>query len=79
MIGSGCSGFGRGNPPTDPKASGFEGGHPPPTIEVSVQAIFGSGSGEFLGLVGNTSWGTILKTIIGKYIKLWFSFLFFFT
>ena len=36
MIGSGCSGFGRGKPPTDPKASGFVGDEPPPTVEVSV-------------------------------------------
>ena len=36
MIGSGCSGFGRGNLPTEPKASGFVGGGPPPTVGVSV-------------------------------------------
>ena len=36
MIGSGCLSFGRGKPPTDPKASGFVGGDPPLTVEVSV-------------------------------------------
>ena len=36
IIGSGCSSFGRGKPPTDPKASGFVGGEPPPTIGVSI-------------------------------------------
>ena len=36
MIGSGCSNFGRGNPPTDPKALGFVGSGPPPTVGVSI-------------------------------------------
>ena len=53
MIGSGCSGFGRGKPPTDPKASSFVGGDPPPTVGVSVWAVFDSSSG---GLVGYTGW-----------------------
>ena len=39
MIGSGCSGFRRGKPPTDPKASSFVGGDPPPTFRVSVWAV----------------------------------------
>ena len=56
MIGSGCSGFGVGKPPTDPKASGFVGGDPSPTIEVSVWAVFGSGSSWLVGLVGYTGW-----------------------
>ena len=53
MIRSGCSGFGRGKPPTNPKASGFMGNDLPPTVEVSVWAVFGSGSG---GLVEYTGW-----------------------
>ena len=53
MIGSGCSGFGRGKPPTNLKASGFVGSDPPPTVEVSVKAVFSSSSG---GLVGYTGW-----------------------
>ena len=53
MIGLVCSGFGRGKSPIDPKASGFVGGNPPPTIGVSVWAVFGSGLG---GLVGYTGW-----------------------
>ena len=53
MIGLVCSGFGRGKSPIDPKASGFVGGNPPPTIGVSVWEVFGSGSG---GLVGYTGW-----------------------
>ena len=36
MIGPGCSGFGRGKPPTDSKVSGFVGGEPPPIVGVSV-------------------------------------------
>ena len=56
MIGSGCSGFGRGKPPTDPKASGSVGGDPPPTVGVSVWAVFGLGSGELFGLVEYTGW-----------------------
>ena len=36
MIGSGCSGFGRGKPPIDPKASSFVGGDPPSTVGVSI-------------------------------------------
>ena len=44
MIGSGCSGFGRGKPPTDSKAPSFVGGDPPPTVEVSVWAVFDSSS-----------------------------------
>ena len=53
MIELGCSSFGRGKPPTDPKALGFVGGDPPPTVEVSVWAVFGLGSGK---LVGYTGW-----------------------
>ena len=53
MIGSGYSGFGRGKPPTNLKASGFVGSDPPPTVEVSVKAVFSSSSG---GLVGYTGW-----------------------
>nr|POF16039.1 hypothetical protein CFP56_45028 [Quercus suber] len=34
MIGSGCSDFGKGNPPTNPKASSSVGGDPPPTVRV---------------------------------------------
>ena len=34
MLELGCSGFGRGNPPTDPQKSGFVGGNLPPTVEV---------------------------------------------
>ena len=34
MIRSDCSGFRRGNPPTDPKASGSVGNNPPLTIRV---------------------------------------------
>ena len=49
MIGSGCSGFGRGKPPTDPKASSFVGGDPPPTVGVSVWAVFNSSSGGLGG------------------------------
>ena len=56
MIGSGCLGFGRGKLPTDPKASGSVGGDPPPTIEVLVQAVFGSGSGGLFGLVRYMGW-----------------------
>ena len=37
MIGWDCSGFGRGKPPTNPKASSFMGGELPPTVEVSVR------------------------------------------
>lgn len=58
MIGSGCSSFRRGKPPTDPKASGFVGGNPPPTVEVSVWAVFSLGSG---GLVGYRVGWTILS------------------
>ena len=53
MIGSGCSGFGRGKLPTDPKALDFVDGDPPLIVGVSVWAVFGSGSG---GLVGYTGW-----------------------
>ena len=53
MIGSGCSGFGRGKPPTNLKASGFVGSDPPPTVEVLVKAVFSSSSG---GLVGYMGW-----------------------
>ena len=53
MIGLGCSGFGRGKLPTDLKASGFVGDDPPPTVGVSVWAVFGSGSS---GLVEYTGW-----------------------
>ena len=53
MIGSGCSSFGRGKPPTDPKASSFVGGGPPPTVGVSVWAVFDSSSS---GLVGYMGW-----------------------
>ena len=56
MIGSGCSSFGRGKPPTDPKASGFVGGDPPLTVEVSVWVVFDSGSGGLVRLVGYTGW-----------------------
>ena len=49
MIGSGCSGFGRGKPPTNPKASSFVGGDPPPTVGVSVWAVFNSSSGGLGG------------------------------
>ena len=52
MIKSGCSGFGRGKPPTNPKASGFVGGDPPPTVEVLIWAVFGSSLGELVRLVG---------------------------
>ena len=44
MIGSGCSGFGREKLPTDPKASSFVGGDPPPIVKVSVWAVFDSSS-----------------------------------
>ena len=56
MIGSGCSGFGRGKPPTDLKASGFVGGDPPPTVGVSVWAVFDSDLGGLVGLVRYTGW-----------------------
>ena len=56
MIGSGCSDFGRGKPPTDPKASVFMGSDPPPTVGVLVWAVFGLGSSGLVGLVGNTGW-----------------------
>ena len=49
MIRSGCSGFGRGKPPTDSKAPSFVGGDPPPTVEVSVWAVFDSSSGGLGG------------------------------
>uniref|UniRef100_A0A7N2N057 Uncharacterized protein n=1 Tax=Quercus lobata TaxID=97700 RepID=A0A7N2N057_QUELO len=51
MIGSGCSGFGRGKLPTDPKASGIVGDDPPPIIGMSVWAVFDSDSGGLVGLV----------------------------
>ena len=44
MIGSGCSSFGRGKSPTDPKASGFVGGELPPIIRVSVLVFAGKQS-----------------------------------
>ena len=56
MIGSGCSGFGRTKPPTNPKASGFVGDDPQLTVRVSVWMIFSSGSGGLVGLVGYMSW-----------------------
>ena len=56
MIGSGYSGFGRGKPLTNPKALGFVGSNPPPTVGVSVWAVFGSGSGGLVWLVGYTGW-----------------------
>ena len=49
MIRSGCSGFGRGKPPTDPKAPSFVGGDPPPTVKVSVWAVFDLSSGGLSG------------------------------
>ena len=49
MIRSGCSGFGRGKPPTDSKAPSFVGGDPPLTVEVSVWAVFDSSSGGLGG------------------------------
>ena len=54
MLGSGCSGFGRGKPLTDPKASGSVGGDPPLTAEVLVWAVFGLASGRLFRLVGYT-------------------------
>nr|POE70935.1 hypothetical protein CFP56_79137 [Quercus suber] len=56
MIRSSCLGFRKGNLPTDPKASGFVGGDPPPTVGVLVRAVSNSGLGELLGLVGYTGW-----------------------
>ena len=53
MIGSDCSGFGKGKMPTDSKALGSMGGDLPSTVGVSVRAVFGLGSG---GSVGYTSW-----------------------
>ena len=52
MIGSSCSGFGRGKPPTNPKESSSVSGDPPSTVGVSVRAVFGSGSGGLLGYMG---------------------------
>lgn len=46
MLGSGCSSFGKGNPPIDPKKSVFVGGDPLPT-----NGVVGSGSGGLLRLV----------------------------
>ena len=53
MIESGCSGFRRGNLPTDLKASGSVGGDPPPTVGVSVRVVSDLGSD---GLLGYTGW-----------------------
>ena len=48
MIGSGCSGFGRGKPPTNPKASGFVDSFVdselPPTVGVLVLVCAGKQS-----------------------------------
>ena len=46
MIGSSCSGFGIGNPPTDPKASGSVGDDPPPTMGVVGSSGFQFGFGR---------------------------------
>ena len=51
MIRLGCSGFRRGSPPTDPKATTRH-----RLSKWSVRAIFGSGSSGFLGLVGYPGW-----------------------
>ena len=52
MVGSGGSGFGGGNPPTDPKGSGSVGGDPQPTVELvgsgGVRSVSG-GSGRLVG------------------------------
>ena len=52
VVGSGGSGFGGGNPPTEPKGSGSVGGDPQPTV-----GLVGSGGGRSVsggsgGLVG---------------------------
>ena len=52
VVGSGGSGFGGGNPPTEPKGSSFVGGDPQPTV-----GLVGSGGGRSVsggsgGLVG---------------------------
>ena len=39
MVGSSGSGFWGGNPPTDPKGSGYVGGDLPPTIGLVVQVV----------------------------------------
>ena len=41
MVGSGGSGFWGGNPPTDPRVSGFVDGDPSPTV-----GLVGSGGGS---------------------------------
>ena len=49
VVGSGGSGFGGGNLPTDPKGLGFVGGDPQPTV-----GLVGSGGGRRVGRVMRT-------------------------
>ena len=51
VVGSGGSGFGRGNPPTDLKGSGSVGGDPQPTVELVGSGGVRSVSGGSGGLV----------------------------
>ena len=51
MVGSSGSGFWGGNPPTDPKGSGFVVGDPPPTVGLVSSGGGRSVSGGFGGLV----------------------------
>ena len=52
VVGSGGSGFGGGNPPTEPKGSGSVGGDPQPTVGLVGSGGGGSVSGGSGGLVG---------------------------
>ena len=52
VVGSGGSGFGGGNPPTEPKGSGSVGGDPQPTVGLVGSGGGRSVSGGFGGLVG---------------------------
>ena len=65
MIGSGGSGFGGGNPPTDPKGVGFCGQRPTTDVEVI-------GSGGFRFGCGRVAWVGRFPGLVGQsYLKVW--------
>ena len=53
MVGSGCSGFWGGNPPTNPKESGSEDEDLPPTVGLVGLGLYRSVSGGSGGLIGS--------------------------